>query len=93
MRVANISDLSHLSYRNILDICFTCAAWPVSSHVGNIKETFSLNRAKKYRVKLEILFWDFLLLYNHALLIVRQVSSFKDSDLINPSTLDLEVFE
>ena len=62
-----ISDLSNLSYRNILDIRFTCAAWPVSSLVGNIKETFSHNRAQKYRVKLEILFWDFLLLYNHAL--------------------------
>ena len=42
-----ISDLSNLSYRNILDIRFTCAAWPVSSLVGNIKETFSHNRAKK----------------------------------------------
>ena len=42
-----ISDLSNLSYRNILDIRFTCAAWPVSSLVGNIKETFSHNRAQK----------------------------------------------
>ena len=77
MRVENISWLSNLSHRNILDIHFTCAAWPVSCLVGNIKETFSHNRAQS-----EILFLDFLLQVSKT-----GVSSFKDSNLLNPSAL------
>ena len=68
---------------NILDIHFTCAAWPVSCLVGNTKKTFALNRAQIVSQTRNSI------LLTSCYTLVRKVSSSKDSNLVNPSALDL----